>query len=264
MRFSNTEELSLWVSQAERLWLFLDYDGTLAEFTPSPEDVAPDPEVAEILTQLAARSWLRVVVLSGRRLDHLQALIPAPGVFLAGTYGVELQTPFGDRIARAKYDEIRPYLERIKPQWKKIIEDKQGFFLEDKGWALALHARFAGEAEAKEVISAARGVLGVELPPESFRLLKGHKFLEIAPIQAQKGKMITYMFFHFPWPRARLVYLGDDDKDAEAFGVIHTHQGVVIRIASNSRHEQFANVDFVLEAPWAVRQWLRTLLELEG
>jgi trehalose 6-phosphate phosphatase len=79
------------LARASKLWLFLDYDGTLAEFAPTPEHVDPDPDLIELLNRLAGQARLRIAVISGRRLSHVQSLVPVPGVLLAGTYGVELQ-----------------------------------------------------------------------------------------------------------------------------------------------------------------------------
>ena len=35
----------------KRLWLFLDYDGTLAEFAPTPEHILPDPALIKLLSE---------------------------------------------------------------------------------------------------------------------------------------------------------------------------------------------------------------------
>ena len=120
------------------LWLFLDYDGTLADFAPTPEDITPVPQVVGLLERLATRSVVRLTVISGRRLVDLRSLLPVPGIYLAGTYGIELQLPTGDLIQRGSYDSLRPYLEMVKPRWIEIMGSQAGFFLEDKGWALAL------------------------------------------------------------------------------------------------------------------------------
>ena len=37
------ERINERLAQAERLWLFLDYDDTLADFAPTPEHVNSDP-----------------------------------------------------------------------------------------------------------------------------------------------------------------------------------------------------------------------------
>ncbi|OGO30470.1 MAG: trehalose-phosphatase, partial [Chloroflexi bacterium RBG_16_54_11] len=177
MKFSSENELNTWVSTAERLWVFLDYDGTLLPFTRTPDVISPHPKVIDLIKRLAAKSRLRVAIVSGRRLRDLQTLLPVEGIYIAGTYGIEIQTPDMDRIQRADYGLIRPYLERLKPHWEEIIDDRKGFFLEDKGWALALHARFARQKEAKLVISSIQHTLDQDLITDEYRLIKHNKFV---------------------------------------------------------------------------------------
>jgi trehalose 6-phosphate phosphatase len=195
-------------------------------------------------------------VISGRRLSHVQKLIPVPGVLLAGTYGVELQTASGERLDRVAYETIRPPLDALKPRWAALIAGREGFFLEDKGWALALHARFAADGVAEAILDQARRAANEEIPPEPFRVLGGHKFLEVGPRLAHKGQTVEYLLERFPLPGALLVYLGDDDKDEEAFAVIKARQGVAVLVAPEPRSTL---ADCRLESPADARAWLASL-----
>jgi trehalose-phosphatase len=241
--------------RAKRLWLFLDYDGTLADFAPTPEHVDLDLEVIDVLTRLAQRRDIRVAVVSGRQLGQIRLLLPVPGVLLAGTYGIELQTPGGRRIERVASGTIRPVLDDLKPRWERLIAGREGFFLEDKYWALALHARFADDDQANIVLEDARRMATDAASLGPFRLLGGHKFLEIGPRLSNKGQTVAYLLDHYPWPGALPVYLGDDDKDEEAFGVIKARGGVAILVAREPRNTQ---ADCRLASPRAVRHWLQT------
>ena len=244
------------VARAGRLRLFLDYDGTLAGFAPTPDHVHSSPEIVDLVAGLAERPGIRVAIISGRRLSHIEALVPVPGILLAGTYGVELRTPAGKRIDRAEYGDIRPVLDRIKPRWLDLLGERHGFFLEDKGWALALHARFAEDDEAEAVLNDARSVAIELMGSDSFRLLGGHRFLEIGPKVADKGKAVAYLLDRHPWPGALPVYLGDDDKDEEAFGIVKARGGIAILVAARPRK---TGADYRLESPQAARLWLGML-----
>lgn len=249
------------LAAAERLWLFLDYDGTLAEFAPTPEHVLPDENLIDLVRRLAAQPSLRVMVLSGRRLSHIEALLPVENAWLAGTYGIELRTPGGVRMELAAYGQVRPVLEALKPGWQALIDGRSGFFLEDKGWSLALHARFAGEREAQMVLAEARSLAQEHAAGGNFRLLGGHKFLEIGPRQANKGSNLEAFLRQHPWQGALPLYLGDDDKDEEAFAVVKKNGGLAVKVGPR-QEETLA--DFRLESPQAARQWLEELLTLVG
>ena len=253
-----SREIEERISRADRLWLFLDYDGTLAEFAPTPEHVDQQPEVVSLLTALAQHPDMRVAVISGRGLGQIEELVPVPQAILAGTYGVQLRLPGGERVDRASYDEVRPVLEAIKARWEGLVDDRDSFFLEDKGWALAIHAKLAADGEARPVLAAARGMmLGAEEAriSDAFRVLDGHKFLEIGPALAHKGKTVAYLLERHPWD-ALPIYVGDDDKDEEAFPVIQARGGIAVRVCA----APFGTAaDATLPSPTEVRRWLAGL-----
>ncbi|MGC9399064.1 MAG: trehalose-phosphatase [Anaerolineae bacterium] len=248
---------------ARQVRLFLDYDGTLADFAPTPDVVEPRPEVIEILTRLRDTPDIHVSLISGRRLSHLETLVPVSGVLLAGTYGVELRTPSGERRERLNYAALRPLLDALKPRWADLIADREGFYLEDKGWSLALHARYAADAEAVTVLRAARRAARAAAAESPFHLVGGHKFLELRPHLAHKGKTVAYLLQTYPLPDALPVYVGDDDKDAEAFDVIHAHGGLTVFVTEGQTPPGVA-ADLRLPDPQAVHAWLRRLLHQRG
>ncbi len=242
-----------------RLWLFLDYDGTLADFAPTPDTIVPDAELVDLLSRLAAYPHaLRVVIMSGRRFSHIKALLPVPGILIAGTYGIEFQTWQGEIVRLMEFDSARPFLDQVKKEWLEIIKDRPGFLLEDKGYSLAIHARQAPKPAANDTLVAARQAACKFIHKETFRILGGDRFIEVAPLIADKGQSVSMLLRRFPWPGAGIVYIGDDDKDEEAFKVVSNRQGIAILVAGEPRETA---AHYRLESPGAVRGWLRALVE---
>jgi len=234
--------------------LYLDYDGTLAPFAPTPDDVLPDDRVIGLITQLADSPSVRVSIVSGRRLGHIRKLLPLNGILLAGTYGVEMQLPDGKEVHQIEYNSIRPTLDSLKPHWQGLIEGKQGFYLEDKGWALAIHARNAEEEMGLQVLDAAEKMLTKKVLGEHLQKIHSYRFLEVGPHNADKGHALQYLFDNFHWAGAVPIYIGDDDKDEEAFQVINEHDGYSILVAKEPRETQ---ANYILGSPAEVNRWLR-------
>jgi len=255
------DDLDRWVAAAPRLWLFLDYDGTLADFSPTPDLVEVDPEVVRLIRGLASKSNVRVAVISGRTLDIVRQLLPVEGVLMAGVYGVEIQLLSGEVVYREDYQHIRPALNRIKLLWQSLTSGRAGFFLEDKGWSLALHADKSEKALAREVLNAAHQMAEKELPRRIFRWFVDDTFLEVAPLQAHKGRTVDFIYDKFPLPDCRMVYIGDDDKDEEAFGTVHSLGGANILVSNRPWPRHLGEADYILETPASVRLWLQQLLE---
>lgn len=245
--------------KANKIWLFLDYDGTLADFAPTPDHVQPDDEVIDLLSELAGHPRISLSIISGRRLAHVKTLVPVKGIWLVGTYGIEMQTPEGRLVERLPYEKVRPPLDKLKIAWQELLENRAVFYLEDKGWSLAIHAKDAREHEAEAVLSAAKQIASNTLKVEPFQLLGGHKFLEMGPLLADKSNTVEYLLRRNDDPGVLPLYLGDDDKDEVAFGVIKGQGGIAILVSQRIKDSK---ADLRLDNPSSARDWLWGLLEV--
>lgn len=237
------------------MWLFLDYDGTLVPIAPAPDLALPDPGLLQLLAKLVRVPRFRVAILSGRSLSSLQALLPIPGLILAGLYGIEIQMPDRTILRRTEAADLRHTVERVRDAWARLIDRRAGFLLEDKGLAVALHARYASPSDADFVLPRAETVVA-ELPAAQYRVLGGERFLEVAPSAAHKGRSVEWLLEHGGLPDALPVYIGDDDKDEEAFGVVRDHGGIPIIVGTR---EPMTRALVRLPSPLEVRRFLEQL-----
>ena len=85
----------------------------------------------------------------------------------------------------------------------------------------------------------------------------GYKFVELGPELANKGKTIAYLLDERPWPNALPLFLGDDDKDEEAFEIIKQRNGMALLVNRTSRE---THADARVPTPQDARDWLEALL----
>lgn len=249
------------IREKRHSWLLLDYDGTLADFAPTPDDVLPDDALITLIEKLANAPKFDVAIISGRRLSHIEKLMPVEGIWLAGSYGLEMRRPSGEYLYRADFNSLRPKLEQLKPIWTLLINGEKGFYLEDKRWSLAIHARYAVDRLASNILEKARQAAQPIMTDGSFNLLGGHKFLEIAPQNADKGLSVSFLLEEFSNSNTLPIYIGDDDKDERAFPVVQGFGGVAGCVCTPPRKTR---ADFTLASPNETRKWLQMLLEFVG
>jgi trehalose 6-phosphate phosphatase len=246
------------IYKSSETWLFLDYDGTLAEFEPTPGIINPDPDLAQLLSDLVGCHRLNIAIISGRRLEDLQKLLPVKGLWLAGTYGMEWITPRGERILQGEATNLRSFILKVKKKWAAILDDHSEFYLEDKGLALAIHAKNAEADLAERILKDAhRSFDQMSGNLSDIRIISDKKFLEIAPLRADKGKAISWLLKKTSADKALLLYVGDDDRDEIAFKEIHKYGGIALVVSSSPRQSE---ADYYFQAPKDVRKWLREII----
>jgi len=212
------------VESADERVLILDYDGTLAPFTPDRDLAAPYKGVKERLAALHRQEHTRLVLVSGRAasdLDRLLNMDPRPEIW--GSHGWE-------RLRDGKYEPPT-----IPDRWEQALLEARDACLkvagesqcEFKPASVAVHWRGRENNFRKDVeqrlLPAWSGLasrLGLEI----------HRFdggIELRCPGRDKGDSVRTILSESP-PEAVAAYLGDDRTDEDAFAAIRGRGAAVL------------------------------------
>ncbi len=188
--------------------LFLDFDGTLVDISPTPDAVTVSAELRELLTLLQDRLGGRVAVLTGRSADDITARLHPVRLSVGGSHGLERRIA-GSTIAAPE----RPAaLDAAVKSFRGLERDFPGVLVEDKPFGAAVHYRLAPEAEVAchEAAEAAARETGLKLQ-------HGKMVVELKPSGANKGAALLAMMDMPPFAGTHPIFLGDDLTDEPAF-----------------------------------------------
>ncbi|MGH7903878.1 MAG: trehalose-phosphatase [Candidatus Dormibacteraceae bacterium] len=180
------------------LLLASDFDGTLAEIVPRPEDATGRPESLRALAELVPL-LRKVAVVSGRSRAALAAALPVPGLTLIGDYGLE-----------APDAAEREALSRFNSAAAGIVAGLAGARLESKPGSSSIHFRRAPELRMPllEAVAPLAASLGL-------RSGEGRMVIEVRPFRAGKGATVGRLVEELD-PGA-VIFAGDDEGDGDAF-----------------------------------------------
>ena len=204
------------ISEAERLLVALDFDGTLAPLVDRPEDARATVRARAAIERLAASDDTRVAIVSGRALDSLgQVASPPDGTLLSGSHGVELQLDAGVATIDLRDAELAK-LDRLSTIVGEIAADAEGAWVERKPAGLALHTRRLSSSDGTALQHAARERVDAELVGITVRT--GKAVLEFAVRSSDKGESLTRLRQHVG--ATATIYVGDDVTDEDAFATL--------------------------------------------
>jgi trehalose 6-phosphate phosphatase len=215
--------------------LMLDYDGTLAPFTPDRNHAWPYPGVNDALTEL---SWTqtRVVIISGRQAKDVVRLLPAAEQLeVWGCHGLERRRVGG----ACEYGDLAAETVEALAEAERLAEEQHlADQLEGKSGCLALHWRGLPPASAAQVARMGQvlwhrfdGAAGLRL----------HEFdggVELRSELANKARAVQALLAEVD-SDALVTYLGDDATDEDAFAALPpTGLSVLVRPEHRSSQAQ--------------------------
>jgi len=238
------------IQQAQDLFLFLDYDGTLTPIVSRPELALCPSEVKRYLEKLRDLSGIYLAIISGRSIEDVREKVGVPGIVYVGNHGLEIENPAGRHkkiLASARKKELK----RITQNLQNSLKEIPGILFEDKGPILSVHYRNVPQKFFTQVPQIVEAEL--EQWRNRWKMASGKKVLEIRPnINFNKGKAVKEILKTFPCQQLLPIYLGDDQTDEDAFRVLKG-QGISVFVGMGKLSSE---ADFFLKSPDEVQEFL--------
>jgi trehalose-phosphatase len=253
--FKDWEYVQDKIRQAQILFLFLDYDGTLTPIVSRPELALCPPEVKRHLEELRDLPWVYLAIISGRSLEDLRQKVGVPGIIYVGNHGLEIENPSGSHkksLSSTRTREFRKITQNLQNSMKEI----PGILFEEKGPILSVHYRNVPQ----KCLALIPQVLEEELQlwKDRWKMASGKMVLEIRPnVDFHKGKAVREILKTFPSLGLLPLYLGDDRTDEDAFRALKG-QGISVFIGPGKLPSK---ADFFLRNPGEVQEFLFRCLE---
>lgn len=238
---SDTRDLS--AAELE-IALFLDFDGTLVEIAPAPDEVRLDRRVPAALDSLRQTLGGALALVSGRPVSFLDAALDPYRFDTAALHGAQIRLDGEIRSQAEVPGEMRGALRDLV----RFANSHVGIIVEDKRISVALHWRLAPQLhdEALELMRA----IAVRMGP-TVRLQEGKAVAELVPAEASKGSAIAQIMQLSPYAGRLPVFIGDDITDEHGFEAVNALGGLSIRIGAGETCAKLR-----LESPTALRHLL--------
>ena len=220
---SSTDLPGLVAGQSSVL-LLLDFDGTLSEIAPRPEDAVLRPGNAKLLAALSRKPGSTVGILSGRSLDDVAHRVGVPGLVYAGNHGLEISGPDLQYLHPAAAASI-PAFSEIAGRLVAALADVPGAQVENKTLTLTVHYRRVAPEYRDRVESIVQGVAGPAIADGQLRLSTAKAAIELRPtVDWDKGRALDLVRSRLA-PGAFPIYIGDDATDEDAFAAAQAAGG---------------------------------------
>ncbi len=234
--FSAWEELGP-LLQGAPLFLFLDYDGTLAPIAATPAKAKILPGNKKILEELSNTLGIKLAIISGREMGDIKSRLGLKNIIYAANHGLEIDGPrikFKSQVGL----KFRKTIKNIHDHLKNKLSEVRGALIEDKGLSLSLHYRMVKDAEVPRVKALFHELVIVPLVKNKIKVTGGKKVLKIRPaVKWDKGKVTLWLLarqqFNQGNKKILPVYIGDDLTDEDAFKALR-NKGITIVVGKTS------------------------------
>ncbi|MFJ6811343.1 trehalose-phosphatase [Streptomyces anulatus] len=264
------EGLDAVLARPDRAVVALDFDGTLADIVPDPEQARAHPGTVAALAALAPKV-AAVAVITGR-----PAGVAVRHGGFAGVPGLEHLVVLGHYGAE-RWDAVtgtvntpapHPGVAAVRAELPGVLHEFDswhGTWIEEKGQAVAVHTRRAQDPQA--AFETLRGPLGELAAKHGLIVEPGRLVLELRPPGMDKG--VALATFVAELDAESVIYAGDDLGDLAAFAAVEKLRtegpdgipGLLVCSGSAEVPELAERADLSVPGPAAVVAFLAALAE---
>ncbi|WP_458091597.1 trehalose-phosphatase [Streptomyces malaysiensis] len=264
------EGLAALLERPSRAVVGFDFDGTLAEIVPDPDQARAHPGAVPALSRLAPKVRSAAVI-TGRpaevavRYGGFAGAEGLDGLVVLGLYGAERWDAASGAL---QAPEPHPGVAAVQAELPAVLEEhgaSQGTWTEDKGRAVAVHTRRAEDPQA--TFERLRAPLHALAERHGLIIEPGRLVLELRPPGMDKG--VALMEYVRRTGAEAVLYAGDDLGDLAAFAAVERLRaegvpGVLVCSGSTEVTELAKRADLVVDGPAGVVELLSALADAVG
>ncbi len=233
----------------ERLAVFLDFDGTLADIVEHPDDVHLPPETAEALAKLETRTSGAVAIVTGRPIAQIDTLVTPLILPVAGVHGMS-RRGFDGKLHTTKHDAA--LFAEAQARLTRLHLELSDTMVEVKPGSIAFHYRRRPDLAG----SIAENIHDVLADLEGLDVLHGKMVVEVKAGHAHKGDAIRAFMAEEPFAGRVPLFAGDDVTDEFGFAAIREFDGIAIKIGPGE-----TAAGWRAHGPDQFRKWLAGLAD---
>ena len=219
------------IQAAQESVLLLDYDGTLAPFHVDRSLAYPYHGVVSLLDGIVQCGKTRVVIVSGRPIVELRALLtPMSDLEMWGSHGLERQLSDGT-YSRVEVSEEDAASLREAEEW--VVATGLLTCAEIKFGGIAIHWRGMPPAEARRIQALTQDGWKSLAERSGLKLLRFEAGLELRVSHPDKGNAVRTILAALDG-KVPIAFLGDDLTDEDAFQVLK-ERGLTVLVRDDYR-----------------------------
>jgi alpha,alpha-trehalase len=210
----------------KKIFLFLDYDGTLSPIVREFDKAYLAEDMREAIRNVSTVCFTAII--SGRGMDDVKGRVKIDDLYYAGSHGFEISGPNDFYYEIKKARDLIPALDGIEKELKANLSSIKGVKFERKKFALAVHYREAAENQVEKIKMIVDQAI---LNHPDIGKGRGKKVIEIKPkVYWHKGKAINHLIevLREGNEQPYIIYIGDDITDEDAFFQIRNGIGILV------------------------------------
>ena len=208
------KNFSDYLSHQQGYCLFLDIDGTLADFTLNPKDSVIPTSTLTLLQKIQTHG-VKIAAVTGRSLAEAKQMLSPLTLPIAATHGLEIA--FDDSSDHNEPNVVSVNIIELAVITESIIQSCipfDDFIVENKPYSVALHFR-----KNPALADAAYTIMVETLKSHDNWTLKSGKYVwEVVPKGANKGSAILALLKKMQSNKSVFpIFIGDDITDEAGF-----------------------------------------------
>lgn len=212
-----------YLSHQQDYYLFLDIDGTLADFTLNPKETVIPNQTLTLLQQLQSHG-IKIAIVTGRSLAEARQMLHPVCLPMAATHGLEIAFD-GNSINDANVASVNTVeLATIRQIISQSCMPHDDFIIENKPYSVALHYR-----QDPTLADTAYAIMTTILKDYTGWTLKAGKYVwEAVPKGANKGSAILALLKNVQTGSDKFcpIFIGDDMTDEAGFMAVQDNHSL--------------------------------------